>query len=353
MASLVSDFIITPVLRQARRFSEISRSTLAEEHDKPSDGIPEEAVESYTEQMDGPGDGDAGPSRPLSSSTLGTQSTSVEVPHTPITLENDVAEEEGERVFRPLRGSPLPEDDGMHVLRKRLLAIQSRDIAAEEKARLMHEALMEGYRRSRASSRAKAKSSPSAPTTLPLPAGQTWEQTISLGPLEALKFWQNPFGDSPTAERFVLTAEDVKPTYAPQKRPRPSNPDEEAEPELPPPVLGCQHYQRNVKLQCSTCQKWYTCRFCHDAAEDHTLIRKETKNMLCMLCACPQKASDVCRNCGVTTASYYCNICKLWDDHPEKSIYHCDECGICRRGKGLGKDFFHCKVRTPPPLYLE
>ena len=39
--------------------------------------------------------------------------------------------------------------------------------------------------------------------------------------------------------------------------------------------------------------------------------------------------------------------CKLWDDDPEKKIYHCDDCGICRIGAGLGKDFFHCKVSHP------
>ena len=39
--------------------------------------------------------------------------------------------------------------------------------------------------------------------------------------------------------------------------------------------------------------------------------------------------------------------CKLWDDDPHKSIYHCNDCGICRIGKGLGKDFFHCKVFLP------
>jgi hypothetical protein len=36
--------------------------------------------------------------------------------------------------------------------------------------------------------------------------------------------------------------------------------------------------------------------------------------------------------------------CRLWDDSPTKSIYHCADCGVCRVGKGLGKDFFHCKV---------
>lgn len=41
MPSLVSGFIIDPVLRQARRFSEISRSTLGGDNDPSSDaGLP-------------------------------------------------------------------------------------------------------------------------------------------------------------------------------------------------------------------------------------------------------------------------------------------------------------------------
>jgi len=38
-------------------------------------------------------------------------------------------------------------------------------------------------------------------------------------------------------------------------------------------ILGCQHYRRGVKLQCSTCNHWATCRYCHDEEEDHKLIR--------------------------------------------------------------------------------
>lgn len=108
--------------------------------------------------------------------------------------------------------------------------------------------------------------------------------------------------------------------------------------------MGCEHYRRNVKLQCNTCQKWYTCRLCHDDAEDHALPRKETKNMLCMPCGYAQKAGDECVRCGRLAARYYCGICKLWNDDPDASTYHCDGCGICRVGAGLGKDFFHCKV---------
>lgn len=38
-------------------------------------------------------------------------------------------------------------------------------------------------------------------------------------------------------------------------------------------ILGCQHYRRGAKLQCSTCNLWATCRYCHDEQEDHKLIR--------------------------------------------------------------------------------
>ena len=108
-------------------------------------------------------------------------------------------------------------------------------------------------------------------------------------------------------------------------------------------VLGCAHYRRYNKLQCNTCGKWVTCRFCHDEVEDHTLQRSKTKYMLCMLCRTPQKAAADCKQCGQRMARYYCDKCKLWDDEPTKSIYHCDECGICRIGEGLGKDYYHCQ----------
>jgi hypothetical protein len=42
-------------------------------------------------------------------------------------------------------------------------------------------------------------------------------------------------------------------------------------------ILGCQHYRRGAKLQCSTCNHWATCRYCHDDQEDHKLIRYGAK----------------------------------------------------------------------------
>ncbi|CDH48524.1 chy and ring finger domain [Lichtheimia corymbifera JMRC:FSU:9682] len=109
-------------------------------------------------------------------------------------------------------------------------------------------------------------------------------------------------------------------------------------------ILGCTHYQRKVKLQAECCGRLFTCRFCHDEASDHMIDRHTTKNMMCMLCKTLQPAAKVCRACGVEAARYYCDKCKLWDDQPDASAYHCDDCGICRKGQGLGKDFFHCKT---------
>ncbi|TPX56923.1 hypothetical protein PhCBS80983_g04181 [Powellomyces hirtus] len=65
--------------------------------------------------------------------------------------------------------------------------------------------------------------------------------------------------------------------------------------------------------------------------------------MLCMHCLHPQPASQHCSACHAQLSTYYCTICKLWDDDRTKHIYHCAACGICRIGRGLGVDYFHCE----------
>ncbi|KAI8923102.1 hypothetical protein BC831DRAFT_51681 [Entophlyctis helioformis] len=109
-------------------------------------------------------------------------------------------------------------------------------------------------------------------------------------------------------------------------------------------ILGCKHYQRSAKLQAHCCGKWDTCRFCHDEVSDHTITRNLVTTMMCMYCSTVQSAGQDCINpeCGKRVARYYCKECKLWDDDPRKNIYHCYDCGICRIGKGLGIDYFHC-----------
>ena len=119
--------------------------------------------------------------------------------------------------------------------------------------------------------------------------------------------------------------------------------------------MGCKHYQRGCKLQAHCCGNWYTCRFCHDEESDHTITRyyllkyhlklykrNLIETMMCMNCSQVQPAGQECTLCSNKVSKYYCKDCKLWDDDPKKNIYHCHDCGICRIGKGLGIDYFHC-----------
>ncbi|KAK3387642.1 hypothetical protein B0H63DRAFT_470579 [Podospora didyma] len=239
-----------------------------------------------------------------------------------------------------LRSStPLPEDDGMGALRARIRGVQAMDISQTLKAQLMHQILLEGYTKAKLAPDASPSLKPGSPSGRSVP--DTAEPSSTL---QSLKFW-NQQGDGTGALNVPLSEDDLRPTYAP---PVPTDDIGERLGKMRVedhghPVLGCEHYRRNVKLQCATCDRWYTCRFCHDAAEGHVLPRKDTKNMLCMLCGCAQRASDTCTGCGESAAYYFCGICKLWNDDPDKSIYHCNDCGLCRVGQGLGKDFFHCK----------
>ena len=256
---------------------------------------------------------------------------------------NDVHREESRRLR--IGNRVLPEDDGMGHMRRCILAIQRTDSSSEVKARLVHDLMTEKHNALQLNPHDRAHSPISVQSSDRPFTPSSPKSTDSLRRTVSPPTSSSSAGDS--ANPFHLAAEDLKPTYyqkpsqiikeADQER-RSSESSEEVK------ALGCAHYKRNIKLQCSACNRWYTCRFCHDAVEDHMLNRRETKNMLCMLCGCAQPASEECALCSERGAWYYCDVCKLWDDDPQKSIYHCNDCGICRVGQGLGKDFFHCKV---------
>ena len=271
------------------------------------------------------------------------------------------------------RDSPLPEDDGMGELRKKILAIQAADCSGMEKSRLVHALMTEQYRRPRASLPPQDPLAPHFATVLQRPTHLTTLSSLPSVPDTG------PSVSSPVRSEAAdgsveihASAEDRRPTYHVQRKrssdKETSTDDEEnaavnesvkAAARTPSTLgvdgkdieqtLGCAHYMRNVKLQCSQCARWYTCRFCHDQVEDHALDRRATRNMLCMPCGAAQPAAAECRACAEPAAWYYCDICKLWDNDPTKKIYHCDECGICRVGEGLEKDFFHCKVPVSSP----
>lgn len=240
----------------------------------------------------------------------------------------------------------LPEDDGMGVLRRKIHAIRDMRSSSTEKARMVHELMTEKYNASRGypdilPAPLLAPSSPRSPERSWTPIFHGEEPSFDYPSSLTVALHQ------PNDTPYNLTEEDLKPTFFPKDEPESpvlDGEDMDIEEFEETAMLGCQHYKRNVKLQCVSCKKWYTCRFCHDEVEDHHLIRHKTENMLCMICGHAQPAAHICEKCGEQAAQYFCEVCKLWDNNSKKSIYHCTDCGICRIGQGLGKDFFHCKV---------
>lgn len=106
-------------------------------------------------------------------------------------------------------------------------------------------------------------------------------------------------------------------------------------------VLGCSHYPRGCKLLAACCKQLYTCRLCHDEkVTDHKIDRHATEQIFCMSCSTLQPVAEVCERCHASFARYFCHICKFFDDTPDKEIYHCKDCGICRIGST--ENTFHC-----------
>jgi uncharacterized CHY-type Zn-finger protein len=234
----------------------------------------------------------------------------------------------------------LPADDGMAHLRARIHQIRDLKISEQEQARMVHSLMTERYNYMRPTSPSSFVSH-DRPFT-PASSHSVFSDAQASSDISAAS-------DIDPENPYSLRPGDTNPTYRPLREHHSAENGEEEEDDHTgdAPALGCQHYKRNVKVQCFECQHWYTCRHCHDAMEDHNLNRKLTQHMLCMVCGTPQKAGDYCSNCQTESACYYCDICKLWDNNSKKQIYHCPDCGICRRGAGLGKDFYHCKVSSP------
>lgn len=319
MSHYLSSFLIEPVVRQARRFSRPSFSQHDPSPDRSQDDTKEGAYVRLVEV------------RNLEPQHVARQYALQSALRPPLehaqTQEAAIGQDPCPDEQTPhVPAAAIPEDDGMSSLRCRIQAIQHLNVSTQEKAVMVHQVMMAGHQALRASSVER-------PITPCSPVSAVSEFVATSPPTSYSTFEYNP-------NPFNLVANDLVPTYrrvSLEQRARSSS-------EQAPPSLGCQHYKRNIKLQCSSCQRWYTCRFCHDAAEDHLLNRRATQHMLCMLCGCAQSASAECVACSTAAAWYYCGVCKLWDDDADKAIYHCGDCGICRLGQGLGKDFFHCPV---------
>lgn len=194
----------------------------------------------------------------------------------------------------PARASGLPEDDGQRQLRQKLSDITQSGLPERDRARKMHQIMTEKWHQSRAAQVVGLQQVGGGGG-----GGEVAPASPTATRLEML-------GDPDPSDKknpYKLLQGDARKTY--YSGPNPPAPEEEDG--VPPRVLGCSHYRRGVRLQCSTCERWHTCRFCHDENEDHALVRRETKNMLCMHCGRPQPAQQDCRFCGVRSAKYYCD----------------------------------------------
>ena len=229
----------------------------------------------------------------------------------------------------------LPADDGMNPLRQKLHQIREMALSTEERAQQMHQLMLADYQRMKAD---QADKRDSVRSQVKMHIEERREDPARLS--------SSSSSSDPIQETFHLEPDDFALSYYPHEYDPaalgdPSGSDsEDGDTGIP---LGCKHYMRNVKVQCVECQAWYVCHHCHDEnVNSHRLVRKHIRNMLCMLCGHAQRADEYCRQCEEQTAAYYCGDCKLWDNDATRRIYHCPDCGICRHGEGLGKDYMHC-----------
>ncbi|OXV05367.1 hypothetical protein Egran_06867 [Elaphomyces granulatus] len=189
------------------------------------------------------------------------------------------------------KGQQLPEDDGMRILREKIHAIRDREISNAEKARMMHNLMSESYKLSQNLSRPSSIMAdfPSSPESRERPLTPT--STVSV-----LSF----------TNEYNVSPKDLIPTFVPKNNiltrgfsfrtllSEDMENDDSLEEDRA--ILGCQHYQRNVKLQCYTCKKWYTCRFCHDEVEDHSLLHSGARGVANELL----HTIAICANSGIT-----------------------------------------------------
>ncbi|RVX73098.1 hypothetical protein B0A52_02224 [Exophiala mesophila] len=141
---------------------------------------------------------------------------------------------ESETAHRWRDGSgPIPEDDGMFPLRKRITAVWNGPGTAAEKSRLVHGMMMEGYQQRRSGRPVSSSTITTARGSWPGP--DTPSSILSGSRAESLN--------------YNLCPEDLLPTYAPIVDPPQDDQIAQTALDTSKPDLGCVHYKRNVKMQ--------------------------------------------------------------------------------------------------------
>lgn len=99
----------------------------------------------------------------------------------------------------------------------------------------------------------------------------------------------------------------------------------------------CNHYRNSCTFFAKCCNYFYNCKRCHNENNEHEFICNEIK---CDSCSVLQRFSQKCESCSLLFGTFCCEYCKLLDSTPDKFIFHCYKCGICRIGKR--EDYTHC-----------
>ena len=127
----------------------------------------------------------------------------------------------------------------------------------------------------------------------------------------------------------------------------------------------CSHYRHwmysiHPERSSSAPEARVSCRLCAQAAEEDLMTdismsrtedpvpvafdRFRVKQMMCSFCYTVQPTGPACRNPECTAYGrkhrYYCAHCHLWEDNPDRTLFHCDKCGICRVGTAW--HYRHC-----------
>lgn len=98
-------------------------------------------------------------------------------------------------------------------------------------------------------------------------------------------------------------------------------------PSPPPQQATCPHYQASCLMQCNVCSAFVPCRLCHPEMD-----RFRVAKLRCLACDAVVDPAATCSSCHARFATHACTKCSLYDSTPDKQIFHCDECGICRIG---------------------
>lgn len=107
-------------------------------------------------------------------------------------------------------------------------------------------------------------------------------------------------------------------------------------------TVRCVHYRRNCNLVAPCCGRVVCCHQGHDAHSCGTSLdrtRHRVKQVVCCSCKKIQPVGNTCRYCPRSFGENGCIPCRMWYSGDG---YHCDECGICRKGKK--RDMRHCAV---------